>query len=58
MLNQGAVEQVFVDHLHNKNVRVERHKAAESLHISPIADDNTQQFPVVVGVRDIGNNGM
>ncbi|KAJ5981489.1 hypothetical protein N7522_013910 [Penicillium canescens] len=57
LLNQGAVEQVFVDHLLKKNVRVERHKAAESLHISPTADDDTQQFPVVVGVRCIGNNG-
>jgi hypothetical protein len=52
------VEQVFVDHLYNKNVRVERHKKAESIHISPADDDDTQQYPVVMGVRGVEEYGM
>jgi hypothetical protein len=36
MLNQGAVEQVLVDYLRNKNVYVERHKEAKTLHLLPV----------------------
>ncbi|KAJ6111278.1 hypothetical protein N7486_003513 [Penicillium sp. IBT 16267x] len=57
LLNQGAVEQVFLDHLYDKNVHVERHKLAEYLHLSPPDVDERQQFPVIVGVRGIGTYG-
>ncbi|CAG8185028.1 unnamed protein product [Penicillium nalgiovense] len=53
MLNQGAVEQVFVDYLVSKNVYVERHKVAESLHLLSDDGDDTQQFPVIVGARGV-----
>lgn len=58
MLNQGAVEQVFVDYLVSKNVYVERHKVAESLHLLSDDGDDTQQFPVIVGARGVEKYGM
>ncbi|KAJ5549070.1 hypothetical protein N7513_006304 [Penicillium frequentans] len=54
LLNQGAVEQVFLDHLDDKAVQVERHSVAEHLHLSPVDVDEGEQFPVVVGVRCAG----
>ncbi|KAJ5797823.1 uncharacterized protein N7503_007119 [Penicillium pulvis] len=54
LLNQGAVEQVFLDHLDDKDVQVERHSVAEHLHLSPADVDEGEQFPVVVGVRCAG----
>lgn len=57
-LNQGAVEQVFIDCLNEKrHVRVEWHKRAESLHITNVADNDEKGFPVVVGVRRIREEG-
>lgn len=58
MLNQGAVEQIFVDHLGSKNIHIERYTEAKSLHCSPNAGRGMQQFPVNVGVRRGDDNGM
>jgi phenol 2-monooxygenase len=52
------VEQVFLDHLDDKDVQVERHKVAEQLHLSSADVDEEEQFPVVVGVRCAGTYGM
>lgn len=52
------MEQVFFDHLDDKNVHVERHKVAEHLHLSPVDVDEREQFPVVVGVRGAETYGM
>lgn len=58
LLNQGAVEQVFIDYLNEKpNVCVEWHKRAESLHITNVADNDEKDFPVIVGVRRLRNEG-
>ncbi|KAJ5538357.1 hypothetical protein N7494_007836 [Penicillium frequentans] len=57
LLNQGAVEQVFLDHLDDKDVQVERHSVAEHLHLFPADIDEGEQFPVVVGVRCAGTYG-
>ncbi|CAI7611513.1 unnamed protein product [Penicillium palitans] len=58
LLNQGAVEQVFIDHLEKKNIYVERDREAVFLHLSPNAGNDTQQFAVNVGVRGSDSNGM
>lgn len=52
------MEQVFLDHLNDKGVQVERHKVAENLHLSPADVDDGEEFPVVVGVRCAGTYGM
>ena len=52
------MEQVFLDHLDDKAVQVERHSVAEHLHLSPVDVDEGEQFPVVVGVRCAGTYGM
>lgn len=58
LLNQGAVEQVFIDYLNEKRqVRVEWHRRAESLCITNVADDDEKDFPVVVGVRKLRDEG-
>ena len=58
LLNQGAVEKAIIDYLNEKQqVRVERHKRAESLHITSTADNDEKDFPVVVGVRRLREEG-
>lgn len=37
---------------------MERHKEAVSLQLPPASDDDTQQFSVVVGIRDVDKYGM
>ncbi|KAI9932566.1 hypothetical protein MW887_008811 [Aspergillus wentii] len=56
LLNQGAVEQAFIEHLDKKDIHVEWHREAESLHFSPDAGGDTQHFPVNVGVKADGSN--
>lgn len=59
LLNQGAIEQVFNDHLNSKgNIRVEWNKEAESLHFQAATEDDGRQFPVAVGVKDTKGSGM
>lgn len=59
LLNQGAVEQAFLDHLDaSRDVHVEWRKRAVSLHINEsLVDDDGKDFPVVVGVRQVADNG-
>lgn len=58
MLNQGAVEQVLVDYLRNKNVYVERHKEAKTLHLLPVDREDKEEFPVIVRARSVEKCGM
>lgn len=58
LLNQGAVEQVFIDYLDSKNIHVERHTEADFLHFSTDAGNDTQKCPVNVGVKDGDGKGM
>ncbi|KAJ5243929.1 hypothetical protein N7489_004025 [Penicillium chrysogenum] len=58
MLNQGAVEQVLVDYLRNKNVYVERHKEAKTLHLLPVDGEDKEEFPVIVRARSVEKCGM
>lgn len=52
LLNQGAIEQIFLDFLkEQQNVSIEMNKKAESIHIS--SDDNVG-FPISLGVRHTG----
>lgn len=58
LLNQGAVEQAFLDHLNSsRDVHIEWHKRAESLHINESRVDDGKDFPVIVGVRRVADNG-
>lgn len=59
LLNQGAVEQAFLEHLDvSQNVHVEWRKRAESLHINESSvDEDRKDYPVVVGVRRVPENG-
>ena len=53
LLNQGLIEQTLNDHINSiGRVRVERRKRAEMLEIAP--DDAGHEFPIVVGVRVVG----
>ncbi|KAJ5859626.1 hypothetical protein N7534_004903 [Penicillium rubens] len=58
MLNQGAVEQVLVDYLRNKNVYVERHKEAKTLHLLPVGGEDKEEFPVIVRARSVEKCGV
>ncbi|KAJ6157157.1 hypothetical protein N7497_006042 [Penicillium chrysogenum] len=58
MLNQGAVEQVLVDYLRNKNVYVERHKEAKTLHLLPVDGEDKEEFPVIVRARSVEKCGV
>ena len=58
LLNQGAVEQVFIDYLNEKRqVRVERQQRAESLHFTSTTDNDEKDFPVVMEVRRLREEG-
>jgi phenol 2-monooxygenase len=58
LLNQGAVEQNFIDYLCAKSdIRVEWKRRAETLQIT--ADDEDREvFPVAVGVACLDKNGV
>lgn len=58
MLNQGVVEQTLIDYLDEKQrARVEWRKKAESLHIANAADSAAKEFPVIVGVKRLKEDG-
>lgn len=58
LLNQGAVEQNFIDHLCAKsNIRVEWNTRAESLQITA-DDEDREAFPVAVGVACLDEHGV
>lgn len=58
MLNQGVVEQALIDYLNEKqHARVEWHKRAESLYIANAADNDEKEFPVIVGVKGLEEDG-
>lgn len=60
LLNQGLIEQVLIDHLNSEGrVHVEWEKRAETLSIDEFPDsDDDDKFPVAVGVRRLGENGL
>ncbi|KAJ5109675.1 Monooxygenase FAD-binding [Penicillium argentinense] len=57
LLNQGSVEQNFIDHLRAKsNIRVEWNRRAVSLDLTASGDDQ-ETFPVAVGVACLDEHG-
>ena len=59
MINQGAVEQVFIDYLENKGkIHVEWNTMAESLRFLSDVGEDYQRFPVIVGLRSLEGLGM
>jgi hypothetical protein len=58
LLNQGSVEQNFIDHLCAKSkIRVEWNRRAQSLQITA-SDDDTEAFPIAVGVACLDEHSM
>jgi phenol 2-monooxygenase len=58
LLNQGSVEQNFIDHLCAKSkTRVEWNRRAQSLQITA-SDDDTEAFPIAVGVACLDEHSM
>ena len=49
---------MFIDYLNEKRqVRVERHQRAESLHFTSTTDNDEKDFPVVMEVRRLREEG-
>lgn len=58
LLNQGIIEQIILDYLgleQEGRVEVEYGKQAETLELLEEGED---EYPVVVGVKRVGQNGM
>lgn len=56
LLNQGRIEQVLIEYLDSMGrVGVERKMRAETLEV--LDTDTSEEFPVVVGVKDLNGNG-
>lgn len=58
LLNQGIIEQIILDYLgleQGGRVEVEYGKQAETLELLEEGED---EYPVVVGVKRVGQNGM
>jgi phenol 2-monooxygenase len=57
LLNQGSIEQNFIDHLCEKsNIRIEWNRRAESLELMA-SDEDGEAFPVTVGVACLDEDG-
>ncbi|CAG8895005.1 unnamed protein product [Penicillium egyptiacum] len=58
LLNQGSVEQNFIDHLCSEsNIRVQWNRRAEFLHM-PASDDDREEFQIAVGVACLDEHGV
>lgn len=58
LLNQGIIEQIILDYLRLEQggrVEVEYGKQAETLELLEEGED---EYPVVVGVKRVGQNGL
>lgn len=58
LLNQGIIEQIILDYLRleqGERVEVEYGKQAETLELLEEGED---EYPVVVGVKRVGQNGL
>lgn len=59
LLNQGAIEQIFLDFLNEQqNVSIEMNKKAESIHISSIIRDDHEGIPISLGLRHTGQGTL
>ena len=59
LLNQGAVEEVFLDYLKGKGQKVERNLRAVSMEISQGSRNPEDDFPVAVEVKRVSHkDGM